>query len=298
LECFQKQSFSLFYRNFSSAVFRNKPPRIFIKLHIRLNRKDGLGDPIVFVRSFQMPELSNSINSGFNGGKYLIKKKFVNSNPSGLGWNNYAVGFKGIPFFATNINAKDTIHFISGDTIDNDVYARKQIQIDSGVVILPNIRIMAGTEVVLNSGTEVPSGVEIFTTPTPNLCVDLGNIDNYHMDDGEITTICGSQIYRDNAASRVAPIDSFPVNENQNLLDVLLWPNPNKGNFEIIFNENIDENVIILVSDMLGRTVYNSLHNVVGNHLNIELKPITSGIYMVNIVAKNKQRKIKIIITD
>ena len=298
LECFQKQAFSLFYRNFTSTIFRNKPPRIFIKLHIKLNRKDANGDPIVFVRSFQMPDLSNSVSAGFTGGKYLVKKHFLNSNPPLIAWNNYAKRYVGQPFFVSTINSKDSLIFKSGDVIDKDVYAKKYIQIDSGTIILTGVRIMAGNSVNINPGVEIPSGVEIFNTSNPALCNDIGKIVNFHMSDADISAICNSQIYRHNALSSIAPIgDTSHIISSKFISKV--FPNPNNGTFMIFLNSSQDENnIIIKLTDISGRIVYSKNAKTIDSRIIVQTENLSNGIYFLTILSGKNTYSNKLLIQN
>lgn len=66
--------------------------------------------------------------------------------------------------------------------------------------------------------------------------------------------------------------------------DFALYPNPNKGNFTVQFNDASNDGVAIRVHDMRGRTILDKKYNSTGMfNQNIQLDNAQSGIYMVTV---------------
>jgi PKD repeat protein len=71
-----------------------------------------------------------------------------------------------------------------------------------------------------------------------------------------------------------------------------LFPNPNRGNFCIQFKDLVHEPITITVVDVLGKQVYQKLHNQVGvNLLQLEIDNLSDGTYMLLITSESHQYK-------
>ncbi|PWA11733.1 zinc-dependent metalloprotease [Flavobacterium laiguense] len=124
---------------------------------------------------------------------------------------------------------------------------------------------------------ENPQG--IWTLRTRDLFVnDAGTIDTASI------TICSS-------AYTTLATPSFEIN------DFVLYPNPNKGNFAIRFTSVNSTGVVIVVNDMLGRKIYeNKFENKGDFNENIQLKNVTSGVYLVSVIDGDRKGVSKIVI--
>ncbi|MEO8533109.1 MAG: reprolysin-like metallopeptidase [Flavobacterium sp.] len=86
-------------------------------------------------------------------------------------------------------------------------------------------------------------------------------------------------------------------NEAETAIDFALYPNPNKGSFTIQFSPESNSPVQVLVSDILGRTVYsNSFEPSVDFNENIQLSNVSSGIYLVSVIDGSRKIVKKIVI--
>lgn len=80
-------------------------------------------------------------------------------------------------------------------------------------------------------------------------------------------------------------------------LDLVLYPNPNKGSFTIQFNSDSNSEIKILVHDMLGKNVYNaSFENTTEFNQNIQIPNLASGVYLVTIIDGEKRAVKKMIV--
>ncbi|WP_196889712.1 VPS10 domain-containing protein [Aureivirga sp. CE67] len=73
-----------------------------------------------------------------------------------------------------------------------------------------------------------------------------------------------------------------------------LYPNPNKGVFQIDFPEKYNGNKEVIIYNQIGGVVYHQ--KVDRNSLNIDLKNIVTGVYIVKIKSENAQKIQKIVI--
>lgn len=89
-----------------------------------------------------------------------------------------------------------------------------------------------------------------------------------------------------------------PLNVAENVFqDFALYPNPNKGNFNVKFTTQSSEDVKIAIFDIRGREVYTKDYANTNNfNQNINLENIQSGIYLVSISEGSKKVVRKIVI--
>ncbi len=93
-------------------------------------------------------------------------------------------------------------------------------------------------------------------------------------------------------------LEPLSVNELDNLSSQLVvFPNPNKGKFNVSLNQSTGNNINISVYDVRGRLVYNKQYK---NSFNfneiINLKTIQSGLYLLKVFTENGQANKKILI--
>ncbi len=86
-------------------------------------------------------------------------------------------------------------------------------------------------------------------------------------------------------------------NESFELENLSIYPNPNNGNFTIIFDNAINDSVNVNVYDLSGRSVYNKDFETSSNfNENINLTNIKSGMYLVRILDGDRMVTKKIVI--
>lgn len=86
---------------------------------------------------------------------------------------------------------------------------------------------------------------------------------------------------------------------NENLFqDFAIYPNPNNGNFTVMFNTVSSENVNVDVYDMRGRQIYkNEFTNSGAFNQNINLDNVQAGVYLV-LVTNGESKIVKRIIIE
>jgi hypothetical protein len=75
-----------------------------------------------------------------------------------------------------------------------------------------------------------------------------------------------------------------------------VYPNPNRGSFKLIFDNNISETLRIEIINTLGETVYSEeLTGKMKEH-NIHLENITRGIYLISVRSAEMKTQKRILI--
>ncbi|MFE3867385.1 reprolysin-like metallopeptidase [Flavobacterium sp. LS2P90] len=106
---------------------------------------------------------------------------------------------------------------------------------------------------------------------------DIGKVDSASI------TIC--------AQSFTLAAPEFEIN------DFVLYPNPNKGNFNVQFTSASSNGVKVLVQDLLGRKLFeNEFKNDTNFNENIQLKNAQPGIYLLTVIDGNRKDVRKIVI--
>jgi subtilisin-like proprotein convertase family protein len=85
---------------------------------------------------------------------------------------------------------------------------------------------------------------------------------------------------------------------NLNLSNFVLYPNPSKGQFNIQFSSQSDNDVKIFVHDLLGRKVFENKYNKTSSAFNedIQLKNVTPGVYLITVVDGDRKEEKKIVV--
>ncbi|MFV5687623.1 reprolysin-like metallopeptidase [Flavobacterium sp. ZT3R25] len=79
--------------------------------------------------------------------------------------------------------------------------------------------------------------------------------------------------------------------------DLVLYPNPNKGNFNLKFTSDSTSTSKILVHDLLGRKIFEKEFGIQQNfNENIQLKNVQSGLYLLTVIDGDKKEVRKIVI--
>src|SRR5690606_4540815 len=72
--------------------------------------------------------------------------------------------------------------------------------------------------------------------------------------------------------------------ESIGLTDFTIYPNPNKGNFNIDFNSLTNNDISIDVHDLSGRLIYQNVYTNTGRiSQNLQLNSVQAGVYIVTV---------------
>ncbi|WP_430408280.1 reprolysin-like metallopeptidase [Kordia sp.] len=86
-------------------------------------------------------------------------------------------------------------------------------------------------------------------------------------------------------------------NEEFELENFTLYPNPNKGEFSLSFNSQSGENIDVAVHDISGRLVHTKNYNATSTFKeNISLKNVSTGMYLITVTDQEKTVTKKLII--
>ena len=84
---------------------------------------------------------------------------------------------------------------------------------------------------------------------------------------------------------------------NFGLADFKIYPNPNKGNFNVQFNSESGNEIKINVHDISGRLIFNKTYQNAGLFSeNLQLNNVGSGVYLVNVIDGDRKEVKKIVI--
>ena len=79
--------------------------------------------------------------------------------------------------------------------------------------------------------------------------------------------------------------------------DLMVYPNPNNGNFNVKFKNTVTDKVELNIYDMSGRTIFNKNYTSQGDfNENIQLSAVQSGVYLMTIFDGERTQVQRIII--
>lgn len=81
------------------------------------------------------------------------------------------------------------------------------------------------------------------------------------------------------------------------ITDIVLFPNPNKGNFNLKFTSDSTSTIKVLVHDLSGRKIFEKEYGIQQNfNENIQLKNAQPGLYLLTIIVGDRKESKKIVI--
>ena len=81
------------------------------------------------------------------------------------------------------------------------------------------------------------------------------------------------------------------------ITDIVLYPNPNKGNFDLKFTSDSTNTLKVIVHDLLGRRIFEKEYGIQQNfNENIQLVDIASGIYLLTIIDGDRKETRKFVV--
>jgi hypothetical protein len=124
----------------------------------------------------------------------------------------------------------------------------------------------------------VPANGDWTLTITDNAVQDSGVLNSWYLE------VC---------VNIITPLssDSFQID------GLSIYPNPNNGNFNIVFDNAVSDKVAINVFDISGRSVYVEAFEVSSTfNQNINLNGVSPGLYLVQIVDGTRTTTQKVIV--
>jgi subtilisin-like proprotein convertase family protein len=87
------------------------------------------------------------------------------------------------------------------------------------------------------------------------------------------------------------------ANDDFEIKDFVVYPNPNNGDFNVKFSSNSNEEIKIAVHDMRGREIFNrSYANTGFIDQNLQLDDVQAGVYLVTVQDGNRKEVKKIVV--
>lgn len=113
--------------------------------------------------------------------------------------------------------------------------------------------------------------------------------------------------FRDLGNGDLGTVNSFSITicsqtmvlstENFGLANFKIYPNPNKGNFNVQFDSQSGNEIKIAVYDISGRQIFDKTYQNAGLFSeNLQLNNVGSGVYLVNVIDGDKKEVKKIVI--
>ena len=115
--------------------------------------------------------------------------------------------------------------------------------------------------------------------------------------------------FRDNGSGDIGTLNSASITictktftvlgiNNLSLSNFTMYPNPNKGQFNIQFSSQSENDVKVLVHDLLGRKIFENQYKKNSSTFNqtIQLKNITPGLYLLTVIDGERKEERKIMI--
>ncbi|HEY1046102.1 MAG TPA: T9SS type A sorting domain-containing protein, partial [Bacteroidia bacterium] len=179
-------------------------------------------------------------------------------------------------------------------------------------------KITIGSNVTIGNNSVIESEINIETNKNNNFgpnvefrIVDYNSIkygchspnyQNSHLTDDEIRSFCNSVKYTQRAFSSLVFSDSLNRDKNSekdnNLLNILVSPNPNTGKFNVsVFNNN-DQNYFITLMDVTGKIILNQLYSGQQSSQFVETNGLAAGVYFVKVTCGENQKIEKLIIAN
>lgn len=150
-----------------------------------------------------------------------------------------------------------------------------------------------------DSGSDLVCGVKTLQTVTPYEALAAFN--------GDLAQGVWTFRIRDAFKNDVGTLDSasmqictktYTLSTKDFVLDdFMLFPNPNKGNFNVQFSSQSGNQIKVLVHDLLGRKLFEKLFDNNGNfNENIQLNNVQAGLYLVSVLDGEAKQVKKLVI--
>lgn len=321
--CFDKLSFTL--------LGNNNFGKIYAKVIVRLRHKNQPDlDPVTLVFSYDLTQKLQTATKRPETGSYSATvwgKNWTSHNECcwkcGTDYDftsaeiqNYryleAITLNSTPynwdFFKSHnltYNGEPSLTSIGTITVpDNSVIPSNTILRAGGAVnIGENVLIGSGSEIYSEVKIEVANGTELESNVILEIagkgsikygCSDY-NYQSLELSSEEITAFCGSPEYKQRALFKVDPSghhNNDTIDRSSSHLDYRIYPNPNKGIFELQFT-NSNEDFKIEVIDAVGGIVQKVNKPIGQNNVTIDISDRSSGIYLIRIAGDNNPQLTK-----
>jgi len=92
--------------------------------------------------------------------------------------------------------------------------------------------------------------------------------------------------------------DCTSIDENQQLVNISVFPNPNKGIFNVQLNTKNSQSILLSIMNLSGMIVYESENlEIKDSHsMQIDLSNIANGVYSIFVIGENGTTEKKVIL--
>ena len=147
----------------------------------------------------------------------------------------------------------------------------------------------------IQSGTHIEYGTNLFVSAVPDTGYQLASLQANGKDvvDNTITIMEATEIKA--IFEQLSAIIDIRENNYSSNYDIVLFPNPTKGNVSIFipYNEN---DITIEIFSLLGKLLFKEKYTFPRNRLiDLDISTLSDGIYLVNIKTKSIQQGIKLV---
>lgn len=214
--------------------------------------------------------------SGFDGNSFVEQVDFVNdsTNLHVLCNNTSLIAGMSLAEVTTDIdgNVRASVPTIGADEI---------LAVSNNIFAADTMDYRAYTSVTLDAGSTSGANVYNWNTGATTQTITVDSNGWYRV---TLTDACGS--YTDSTYVLVNGYAS--VDENENELNVSIYPNPSNGEFTIALNDIASDRVNVSILNVAGQVVYNEVFAASSStqrEVNMNNQP--KGVYFVQIIAND-----------
>lgn len=192
-------------------------------------------------------------------------------------------------YFASgnDLHTSDNVTFLSMSTVGTRQY--DGVYNGRNTITAQNVTIQSGTSVVFEAGNKVVLEPGFIAEAGSNFVAQIGECLS-GCDNGFRTT---EELHNEMIIGKREYEQEWDLDE-QNLTDVslcsdnneiIIFPNPNQGKFELMLPKNFEESTKVQVFNSLGILVFETLYSP---SVKINLDNPVNGVYIVSVISKNK----------
>lgn len=204
------------------------------------------------------------------------------------------------------VTAKDRLTIPTGAVIPNNAILKAAglIIIEPNVIFGNNIKIISGSRIDLKVPNSINPTLSLEIKPLSEILFNCTNLNfaAQHNTSQEIAQFCSNSTYTDRVYSRYRvdnrqeqePIPTKP----EYLNDFTIQPNPNTGNFTVIFNDLLAVDAKLIIQDLTGREVHQQLMPNDSSSFNVLTSGLSGGVYFVSVIQGEFKTTQKIMIQN
>ncbi|MCB2201173.1 T9SS type A sorting domain-containing protein [bacterium] len=178
----------------------------------------------------------------------------------------------------------------ASDTMTIDFATSPVVELGADTIICHN------TSITLDAGNPGASYMWSTGETTKTIMIDA---EDYDYGDYDFSVQVTNESGCENTGDITVEIrDCTSIDENQQLINMQVFPNPNKGVFTINLNTKSAQPVSIRIVDLTGKTVYEAVDvNILNTHtVEIDLSDLADGVYNIFVIGEKGITDKKVVI--